>query len=290
MAGESDRDAQGITDHLIADALALSVRSDDYWECIAALRALGDQRTFDAAAALLTSPDSEKRCLGINVLSQIDVGASWLRQKPSNEARFNREAVDLLLPMVETETDDTVLDMLFTALGHLNDPRCIGPVRAHRHHPDASVRHSVVLAMLTHEEDEAVETLIELSSDEDAHVRDWATFGLGRQVDELDSPEIRDALVARLDDPDEDTRQEAVWSLALRGDAHAMEPLLKAIIDEGDEMYDWVDEAAIALATATADPRLRERLTQLREYYDDNDPKNVSLIESLDEALAVYSG
>ena len=66
------------------------------------------------------------------------------------------------------------------------------------------------------------------------------------------------------------------------------EPLLEAIADEGDELYDWIDEATIALATATGDPRLRERLVQLHEYHEDNDPKNVPLTKSLSAALAIY--
>ena len=51
-------------------------------------------------------------------------------------------------------------------------------------------------------------------------MRDWATFALGTLADE-DTPALRDALAARLDDPDEDTRLEAVHGLALRGDHRA---------------------------------------------------------------------
>ena len=70
-------------------------------------------------------------------------------------------------------------------------------------------------------------------------VRDWATFALGTLADQ-DSRGLRDALVARLDDPDQETRLEAVHGLALRGDPRAVEPardLLAAHERETDSVW-----------------------------------------------------
>lgn len=64
-----------------------------------------------------------------------------------------------------------------------------------------------------------IEALITLTSDENSDVRDWACFGLG-QMDAA-SPGARDALAARLTDPDDDTRCEAVLALAKTGDSRA---------------------------------------------------------------------
>jgi HEAT repeat protein len=78
-----------------------------------------------------------------------------------------------------------------------------------------------------HDEPLAIQSLIELTKDEDARVRDWATFALGQQVD-ADTPSLRDALIERLTDSDDDARGEALIGLARRGDRR----LIPALIDE----------------------------------------------------------
>lgn len=75
------------------------------------------------------------------------------------------------------------------------------------------MRYAVVFGLFGIDDDLAVQTLIELSADVDPQVRDWATFGLGVQIDR-DDPAVRHALMARLEDPDIDTRGEAIRGLA----------------------------------------------------------------------------
>jgi HEAT repeat protein len=70
----------------------------------------------------------------------------------------------------------------------------------------------------------ALDALITLTSDENSDVRDWATFGLGAQLD-VDDEHIREALLARLDDPDGDTAGEAIFGLAARNDPRVIEEI-----------------------------------------------------------------
>src|SRR5687768_18575105 len=65
-------------------------------------------------------------------------------------------------------------------------------------------------------------------SDADEDVRNWATFGLGSMIDD-DSPQIREALLARISDAHDETRGEALVGLALRQDPRVLEPLLRAL-------------------------------------------------------------
>ena len=85
---------------------------------------------------------------------------------------------------------------------------------------DDGVREAVAFALGGRPGEDTLEALIALSADAEPAVRDWATFALGTLA-EQDSPALRDALAARLDDADEDTRLEAIHGLALRGDARA---------------------------------------------------------------------
>lgn len=245
---------------LFAAALAGEWDSDERWEHIHELRCHPTRETFDAAVALCRSDDPQDRSVGVDVLAQLKPHLRYAdapkRWDPHAPGPFHDETVDLLLAMLDHEQEVIVLDAIGTGLGHLSDPRGIEPMSAFRDHPSAIVRHAVAFAMLCHDDDRAVTTLLGLMTDLDSDVRDWATFGIGSQI-ERDTPEIREALAARLMDADADTRVEAIGGLAARGDLRALEPLL-----EMREHFEGltVDEALCDLARATGDPRLRDEL------------------------------
>ena len=117
------------------------------------------------------------------------------------ERTFPKECLSVLIQMLQKEKDVEVLSAILIALGYLGGDEAIEPAARFRWHPDPRVRHGVVLALTGYEDQRAVETLIALSQDEDADVQDWATFGLGTQID-LDTTVIRQALKGRLNDVD----------------------------------------------------------------------------------------
>jgi hypothetical protein len=118
----------------------------------------------------------------------------------------------------------------------------------------------------------AIEALIALSADPDGETRDWATFGLGSQLEEEDTDAIRDALAARLDDPDGDTSGEALLGLALRRDPRA----LLARLD--DDPGNLIVEAAAALGAPEALPALQHLK---REGWELDEPRPSLLDDAL---------
>jgi HEAT repeat protein len=238
-----------------AELLRIAVDESDEESAEAAVSVLHYRATTDVLEAVTPFCHSEharERSVAAWVLGLLGV----------HERAYPEECHALLAAMLRHESDPDVLRDLGVACGHLLHPDAVPLLVALADHVDPRVRSGVVSGLLTREDDDSVATLIRLSADEDFNVRDWATFGLGKQID-LDRPAIRDALAARLDDPDGPTRGEALVGLAIRRDERVVPALLAALAmdeDEFGERYDLVLEAADELA----DPRLLPALLARR--------------------------
>ena len=231
-------------------ALARSSQDEDaYWAVVSELHTRVNDHTFRIADVLCDSLAVGERCLGADVLGQLGAVEG---QTPA-EGPFAAASGRVLLRLLEEDDEPAVLASAAIGLGHLRDDRAIDRLAALAAHASPEVRRAVVHGLMGHEDDRAVNALIVLSEDSDPTVRDWATFALGVQI-ERDTPEVRDALAARLGDDDVNTRGEAIRGLAVRGDTRAVEPALSA--DPSPE----IEEAIEKLAETTGDPRLRERL------------------------------
>ena len=202
-------------DEVLAAARAEWTDADDEWQPhVCALAARGSRDVLDAMVELAAEPDAGLRELAAYVLGQLgDRGPGAAR--PSRRRRCAR--------WPQREEDPGVLAAIACAFGHLGAPHGDEWLLAQRAHPDADVREAVAFALGGRPGEAALEALIGLSADAEPRVRDWATFALGTLA-EQDGAALRDALAARLEDPDEDTRLEAVHGLAVRGDARAQAP------------------------------------------------------------------
>jgi HEAT repeat protein len=195
---------------LVARALAdPDPDSDDRWSIVQELHGRSDRLTFEVACALVTSADAAERVLGADILGQV----GYRENRP-----FAAETLPVLLTAT-TDGDPDVVAAAVTALGHLGDERARAALLGHAGHAASQVRFAVAAALplLAGEpaDPDAVAALIRLTRDADPEVRDWATMGLGSQLD-VDTPEVREALTARLDDPDGDTAEEARAGLSRR--------------------------------------------------------------------------
>jgi hypothetical protein len=132
---------------------------------------------------------------------------------------------------------------------------------------DANVRAAAlgVLALVVPDPDpELVDTVIRLSADDDASVRDYACFSLGQQWAEVDMPAVRAALVARLEDDDNDTRCEALAGLARRQDQRALPFIREALAGPTPSRLEM--EAAGSLG----DPSLHALVLDHLDGWDDD--------------------
>ncbi|WP_265520466.1 HEAT repeat domain-containing protein [Oerskovia flava] len=137
-------------------------------------------------------------------------------------------------------------------------------------HEKSGVRRRAVMMLpgLTHGDPptpEMVDATIRLTTDPKKRVRDYACFVLGRQFHEVDTPELRDALAARLDDVDRETRCEALVGLAYRRDPRALPRVRAALTRPSGAVW----QLEIVAAGALGDPGLHPLLVPHRTGWDD---------------------
>jgi methionyl-tRNA formyltransferase len=240
--------------------------SDAEWPpYLAALTWRGDEATLAAALELLGRDDPRARAVGAYVLGQLGIPERTLPQESA--AALERHA--------EGEEDPEVLATIASAFGHLGEPYGLETLLKLRRHADPRVREGAADALAGRDDERVFDALVELTADPEPGIRDWATFALGT-LSPQDTPTLRDALAARLDDSDDSTRIEAVHGLALRGDARALDATLDLLgevgpHDDGGNAADTIwkryalTQATVRLAALTGDARLKEHLPALDE-------------------------
>jgi HEAT repeat protein len=222
------------------------------WDAVSALQRDGDLEIFDIAARWLKAKEPLKRARAASILAQLRKLAGEADTVLQPKWLFREEAFALVVEMLASEEEPMVLGDGIMALGHLYNEAGIPVIVRYKDHLVQDVRFSVACALGCFPNDPlAVSTLIQLTGDEDSDVRDWSVFGLGVQGD-VDSPEIRDALLRCLSDPDEDVREEAAVGLGKRHDIRLL-PKLTTMLDM-PVLKERVAEAASALLGLPEDP------------------------------------
>lgn len=222
--------------------------SDARWDAIRALQYRPTRDIFDSAVKLCKSADPFERATGADILAQFS----------GTRDLYRDERVEILIALLR-DTDAGVQSSAAIGLGHICDARAIEPLCVVMNHENAIVRYGVVLGLSGHEDPRAIAALITLSDDIDFDTRNWATLGLGSQID-TDTPEIRAALWRRVADEDYEIRGEALKGLALRKDLRIVDALIADL--ERDEssayFYSWSAEAAESLGDARLVPDLEK--------------------------------
>jgi hypothetical protein len=230
---------------------------DDWTEAVAALWRRGDEETFRAAAAWCASDEPSRQTFAADVLARLGVPADARTAAGAGAgigagagtgpgpgpgagepSPFTARAVPLLREMSRQAVEPELVRAVVVALGQHGDPAALPEILRHTAHPDAGVRRRTALALtalaltgLVPGDDPAgVRALVLLSRDADAAVRDRAVVGLAAVA--ADTYDIREALAARLNDPEADTAARAALGLAVRQDPRAVDALARILGDE----------------------------------------------------------
>jgi hypothetical protein len=225
-----------------------------YWCCVCELHRRADRSIFETCRTWAASAEAGLRKTSADVLAQLGYAVG----RP-----FALESQTILERLLQ-ESSIGVVRAALVALGHLRvgDLSLIAGCAGH---PDAQVREAVVHALLYRDELAARQVLIELSADTAEAVRDWATFGLGT-CSRADSPDLRAALVERLDDADDETRGEAIFGLANRKDLRALPAIARELAR--DEVSGLALEAAAKMPDQRFLPALEALLRSSPEDQD----------------------
>jgi HEAT repeat protein len=176
-------------------------------EAVWQLRHMASQAVYDKARALCFSTNARAREVGVCILSQLGIP----------DRVFSEESAALFLQMLDIESNESVVEAICYGFGHLQSEEGEEAlVKLSRHHnPD--IRLGAAHGLTGQNSDTALRSLIDLSTDKNAEIRDWATFALGSMTD-VDSEEVRNALFERLFDDSLDVKGEALSGLARRQD------------------------------------------------------------------------
>lgn len=259
-------------DTLSAEALFALARKRlgrrGYWDVIAELHKRGSREIFNFAVSCCGDADPRVRAMGADILGQL----GWSKD------RFRRASIQQLLKLMD-DSDHHVVQSACCAAGHRRAseavPRLVELAKSRR----SLTRFYVVQGLLCQESDAAVQTMIVLSRDRDAGVRDWATFGLAEMIDRDDAA-ISAALTERLGDSELEVRSEALNGLARLKHPQAATWIAAELAN--DDVITGVFEAAIKLA----DPILMPALLALRERWPITEDSDTYFYRVLDDAIA----
>jgi HEAT repeat protein len=221
------------------------------WDNISVLRKRPSKELFTKCEDLTKSKNPKVRKIGIDILAQLG-----LPPRP-----FLKETLKIYFDLFEVETDPDVLLSLLYSIGHNNDKldnEQIEKICSFKNSENSWVKEGLVAALLGIDNLNAIETLIKLSSDKLSHIRNWATFGLGTQI-ETNNKQIRDALWERVNDKHQETKLEAIVGLAKRKDKRVNDIIKREITDGEYEIL--LFEAIIETQEIAFLPLLQQNFT-----------------------------
>lgn len=192
-----------------------------FWENVGELRKRPNNEVYNKAFKLANAKSEKEKIIGIYVLAQLGFDPRFQQNK----------TVDLYFKLLENEKSPKVISAILSSISHNNEKlneNQISKLIEYKTHKFADVRFELTHAISCLENDDAIKTLIELSNDKNSDIRNWATFGIGTQL-EIDTEIIRNALWNRVNDSDYETKSEAIVGLANRMDKRIKEVIISEL-------------------------------------------------------------
>jgi len=242
------------TDDKLLSRLINNKTDKSRWDNISALRKRPSIELFLKCVELTKSNNPKIRKIGIEILAQLG-----LPPRP-----FLKETLKMYFDLLEVETDPGVLMSLLYSIGHNNaklDNEQIEKICSFIDNNNDLLKEGLVSSLLGIDHIRAIETLIKLSSDKLSHIRNWATFGLGTQI-ERNNKAIREALWERVNDKHQETKLEAIVGLAKRKDKRVNDIIRREII--GGEYGTLLFEAIIETQDKEFLPLLKQNLRTIK--------------------------
>jgi len=224
------------TDEKLFFRLVNNKSDKTYWDNIRELRSRANSNVFNVCVKLIKSSRPKERIIGIDILAQLG-----LTPRP-----FFKESRKIFFEILKKEKNLKVLLSVLYAIGHNNEKLKSDEVAllvSFKNNTDEGVREGLVFALLSVDNKLAIDTLIHLSTDKVSHIRDWATFGIGSQI-ERNNKFIREALWLRVDDLNQETKLEAIVGLAKRKDNRVKEIIERELIngEYGTLLFEAIEE------------------------------------------------
>ncbi|MCD1116573.1 hypothetical protein [Chryseobacterium turcicum] len=197
---------------------------NNYWNQIFELRKFVTAEMISKCFELIDSDDLKSKEIGIDVLSQLG----------QDRKGFATQMLDKIFEIFETSSDEKLISKSLFAVGHNNKyikNKHFSVLEKFKISNSTDIRYALTFSLLGIKRKAAIKILIKLAQDKSLRIRDWATFGLGTQI-ETDTKEIRDILYKNSLSKNDQIRQEAIKGLANRNDERVEELILSELHKE----------------------------------------------------------
>lgn len=179
-----------------------------YWNHISKLRTYVNDEMISECFEMIDSDDAKFKQIGIDILCQ----------SGNKRGNFVESLFDKIFEILRTTSDENLICTCLFAIGHNNQhlkTKHFKTLEKFQHSESKEIRYALTFSLLGVENYKAVKMMIKLAQDRSLRVKDWATFGLGTQI-EYDDEEIRRVLYKNCFSKDHQIRHEAIKGLAKR--------------------------------------------------------------------------